>query len=349
VYDGWRVLEELTATQSSPFTLQSSYTRGLDLSGTLEGAGGIGGLLALTRDPAGSATSAYYFHDGNGNVSTLVSASDALVASYTYTPFGGTLTAAGSWAPVNAYRFSAKECDAFTGLYYYGFRYYNPGTGRWLSREPLGERASPNLYGFVNGDPLNMWDVLGLFGDGRKYGPEHDANSKYMGHSDFSGSDEFDYVKEDHSWNSSPLPWPFGEGIPGSPYAHFQDLTTSLQQVRDAISKCDKEDFERKMHRMQDYEAHYKKDYRFDLTAFFGHWVSGAFLDYVGDSPAASAHGKAMRNSLGHAADGLTPDQDSDAWGRSEVRTQEMLGEWNSHCCKCRDKWNLRSIGPCSK
>jgi RHS repeat-associated protein len=162
VYDGWRVLAELTSTQSSPFTLQSSYTRGLDLSGTLEGAGGIGGLLAMTRDPAGSATSAYYFHDGNGNVSTLVSASDALLASYTYTPFGDTLTATGTWASVNAYRFSAKECDAFTGLYYYGLRYYNPSTGRWLSRDPIGEKGGVNLYGMVRNNPIYCFDRLGL-------------------------------------------------------------------------------------------------------------------------------------------------------------------------------------------
>jgi len=165
VYDGWRVLEELTSTQSSPFTLHSSYTRGLDLSGTLEGAGGIGGLLAMTRDPAGSATSAYYFHDGNGNVSTLVSASDALLASYTYTPFGDTLTASGTWASVNAYRFSAKECDAFTSLYYYGLRYYNPSTGRWLSRDPIAEKGGPNLYGMVRNSPVNQWDLLGLAGE----------------------------------------------------------------------------------------------------------------------------------------------------------------------------------------
>ena len=161
VYDGWRVLEELTSTQSSPFTLHSSYTRGLDLSGTLEGAGGIGGLLAMARGPAGSATSAYYLPDGNGNISALVSASDALVASYTYTPFGDTLTATGTWASVNAYRFSAKECDAFTGLYYYGFRYYNPSTGRWLSRDPLEERGEVNLYGMVRNHPTNAIDYLG--------------------------------------------------------------------------------------------------------------------------------------------------------------------------------------------
>ena len=161
VYDGWRVLEELTSSQSSPFTLHSSYTRGLDLSGTLEGAGGIGGLLAMTRDPAGSATSAYYFHDGNGNVSTLVSASDALLASYTYTPFGDTLTATGTWASVNAYRFSAKECDAFTSLYYYGLRYYNPQAGRWINRDPIEERGGVNLYVMVRNHPVSAVDYLG--------------------------------------------------------------------------------------------------------------------------------------------------------------------------------------------
>jgi RHS repeat-associated protein len=166
VYDGWRVLEELTSSQSSPFTLHSSYTRGLDLSGTLEGAGGIGGLLSMTRDPAGSATSAYYFHDGNGNVSTLVSASDALLASYTYTPFGDTLTASGTWASVNAYRFSAKECDAFTSLYYYGLRYYSLQVGRWINRDPIQERGGVNLYGMVANNPVNFWDYLGFCCEG---------------------------------------------------------------------------------------------------------------------------------------------------------------------------------------
>ena len=40
-------------------------------------------------------------------------------------------------AKVNPFMFSTKFYDWETGLYYYGYRYYNPSTGRWLSRDPL--------------------------------------------------------------------------------------------------------------------------------------------------------------------------------------------------------------------
>lgn len=49
-----------------------------------------------------------------------------------------------------------------SGVCYYGFRYYNPSTGRWLSKDPIGERGGLNLYGMVDNDPLNNWDYLGL-------------------------------------------------------------------------------------------------------------------------------------------------------------------------------------------
>jgi len=45
---------------------------------------------------------------------------------------------------------------------YYGFRYYNPTTGRWLSRDPIQERGGVNLYGMVGNDAVNRWDYLGL-------------------------------------------------------------------------------------------------------------------------------------------------------------------------------------------
>ena len=47
---------------------------------------------------------------------------------------------------------------------YYGYRYYDPVTGRWPSRDPIGERGGMNLYGFVNNDGVNKWDNLGLTG-----------------------------------------------------------------------------------------------------------------------------------------------------------------------------------------
>ncbi|MFC7339621.1 RHS repeat-associated core domain-containing protein [Haloferula chungangensis] len=48
------------------------------------------------------------------------------------------------------------------GLGYYGYRYYDPVTGRWPSRDPIGERGGLNLYGFVGNDGVNWWEFLGL-------------------------------------------------------------------------------------------------------------------------------------------------------------------------------------------
>ena len=46
---------------------------------------------------------------------------------------------------------------------YYGFRYYDPVTGRWPSRDPIEEQGGLNLYGMVGNDALNLIDVVGLF------------------------------------------------------------------------------------------------------------------------------------------------------------------------------------------
>jgi len=48
-------------------------------------------------------------------------------------------------------------------MYDYGYRYYSPETGRWISRDPIEEEGGINLYGFVGNDSLNGWDYLGLF------------------------------------------------------------------------------------------------------------------------------------------------------------------------------------------
>ncbi len=41
------------------------------------------------------------------------------------------------------------------------YRFYNPETGRWLNRDPIGENGGPNLYGYVGNDPVNKVDPLG--------------------------------------------------------------------------------------------------------------------------------------------------------------------------------------------
>jgi RHS repeat-associated protein len=110
-----------------------------------------------------SITSNYFpTYDGNGNVSEYLNESGEVSAHYEYDPFGKTTVATGPKANAFAHRFSTKPLDSTTGLYYYGYRFYDPNTGRWPSRDPIGEEGGINLYEFVGNDGLNAIDVLGL-------------------------------------------------------------------------------------------------------------------------------------------------------------------------------------------
>jgi RHS repeat-associated protein len=101
--------------------------------------------------------------DANGNIGQLLDASDgSLKAHYEYGPYGGLTAQSGTESTNNIYRFSSKYLDTETGLLYYGYRYYGAETGRWLSRDPIGERGGLNVYGFVQNDPIGRVDPLGL-------------------------------------------------------------------------------------------------------------------------------------------------------------------------------------------
>src|SRR5579884_2180867 len=149
VYDGNVVIQERDQN-NLPVV---SYTRGVDLSGSLQGAGGIGGLLARTdmgrltvNDPLASA---YYHADGNGNITALITGlmdtNQVLVAKYLYDPYGNLLAESGPLAGANKYRFSSKEWDSQAGLYYYLYRFYDPNLQRWLNRDPLSERGFTSI------------------------------------------------------------------------------------------------------------------------------------------------------------------------------------------------------------
>jgi len=162
-------------TQERNNIVVREHVWGLDLSRSLQGAGGVGELLA-TEDSSG----VYYVtFDANGNVSEYVKSSDNTVAAhYEYEPFGQT-TATGS---AFSFRFSTKYLDAEIGLYYYGYRYYSAELGRWIRRDPIGEQIPSvrdrfggipvsstrhhvteiNLYAYVLNNPVGYQDGLGL-------------------------------------------------------------------------------------------------------------------------------------------------------------------------------------------
>ena len=145
----------------SPSTPTSAATSGGSISArALQGAGGVGGLLSVVEP--GATTRYYPAYDGNGNVSEYVNQSGTEVAHFEYDPFGNLTVDDQSNASAFPYRFSTKPQDSVTGLYYYGYRYYDPVTGRWPSRDPIGELGGINLYGFVGNDGVSLADFLGL-------------------------------------------------------------------------------------------------------------------------------------------------------------------------------------------
>ena len=160
IYDDMLVIQERDVNNLPTVT----YTRGRDLSSSLEGAGGIGGLLARTSNsdlPSANAH-ALYHADGNGNITAIINAQQLVLGRYIYDPFGNILSKSGPLADANTYRFSSKDYHANSGLYYYGYRFYDPNLQRLPNRDPIEEKGGFNLYVFVKNGSLNNIDPFGL-------------------------------------------------------------------------------------------------------------------------------------------------------------------------------------------
>jgi RHS repeat-associated protein len=175
LYDGWNLICEFDASSSQPGTIIRSYIWGTDLSGSMQGAGGVGGLLKVT-DYVGSTTHHFVAYDGNGKVAALIDGgTGAITARYESGPFAEPIRTVGAMAKKIPFRFSTKYTDNESGLIYYGYRYYNPSTGRWNSRDPLveqgfveskdgadiGVQPDLNLYGVLANTVVNSVDNLG--------------------------------------------------------------------------------------------------------------------------------------------------------------------------------------------
>ncbi len=114
VWDGYNIAAEIVIDEVTPSTNVTYYTWGLDLSGTLQGAGGVGGLLAETRVTASTTNTYYAFGDANGNITDYVDSNGAVVAHYEYSPFGEIIAQSGDMADSFTHRFSTKPFDSKT-------------------------------------------------------------------------------------------------------------------------------------------------------------------------------------------------------------------------------------------
>ena len=186
LWDGYNIVSE-KLTNSGTNELLNFYTWGLDLSGTLQGAGSVGGLLAVhTLATADVQLPAIHFpaYDANGNIMEYTASDGSIAAHREYDAFGNTISEAltsGTNESNFAFTFwwSTKPWCEITGVSEYELRKYDPKYGRWLNRDPKTEHGFDLLrrfssrsdyeedhsglaYVFVFNNAINRYDILGL-------------------------------------------------------------------------------------------------------------------------------------------------------------------------------------------
>jgi RHS repeat-associated protein len=125
--DGDNFIEETNSSGSAV----ARYSQGLNIDEP----------LAMLR----SSTTSYYEVDGLRSVTSLSNVAASLAQTYGYDSFGRQTSSSGSL--VNPFQYTARESDTETGLYYYRARYYAPGSGRFLSEDPIRFNAKQiNFY-----------------------------------------------------------------------------------------------------------------------------------------------------------------------------------------------------------
>ena len=155
LYDGWNVVQEEIAEGGQIVCKQFFW--GLDLAGTLQSAGGVGALMAV------SVGAALYFpvYDAYGNIVKYVDETGTVVACFEYDDFGRTLARTGAMADAFPHGHSTKYTDLETGVVDYGLRPYAPHVRVWMTRDPAGERAGINLYEYLMNNAVTYIDGLG--------------------------------------------------------------------------------------------------------------------------------------------------------------------------------------------
>ena len=134
-----------------------------------EEGGEIAQVVTRTVDPAdppgvNKPVLRYQYHNHLGSATLKLDGAGTLISYEEYHPFGTSAYRSGrSQAEVSLkrYRFTKKERDEETGLYYFGLRYYAPWLGRWISADPAGLVDGLNLYRYARNDPATLCDPDG--------------------------------------------------------------------------------------------------------------------------------------------------------------------------------------------
>ncbi len=141
LYDGANILYEYDGADN----ITARYTHNL----------GIDDPLGIEKDGK-----LYTYHkDTLGSIRTITDSAQKTINTYSYDSFGNTNQTGALSQP---YGYTGRELDTETGLYYYRARYYDPGVGRFIQKDPIGFRGGINVYNYVGANPLNWVDPRGL-------------------------------------------------------------------------------------------------------------------------------------------------------------------------------------------
>ncbi|MGH8619146.1 MAG: RHS repeat-associated core domain-containing protein, partial [Burkholderiales bacterium] len=148
VYDGGNFVQEKDGT-SGGASVTANLITGLSLDDTY--------LRSTGTNP--TAVLAHFLPDANNNVIRLLNSSEAVTDAYSYEAYGKTMHGTGS--NNNSQQYTGRENDG-TGLYFYRARYFMPGSGRFVSEDPIGIAGGMNSYAYVGGNPISYIDPEGL-------------------------------------------------------------------------------------------------------------------------------------------------------------------------------------------
>jgi RHS repeat-associated protein len=170
---GRRIQKSLTTGATPPITTTTTFAYdGDNITETTDNAGNILTVYVegsrtdepLAAQQAGIAN--YYEADGLGSITALTNSVGAPTVTYAYDSFGNLTASAGSSA-ANSFRYTAREFDTETALYYYRNRYYDPSEGRFMSEDPVSFfSGAVDFYSYVENSPTGRTDPNGLQSQG---------------------------------------------------------------------------------------------------------------------------------------------------------------------------------------
>jgi len=351
VYDGLDCIAELDSTGG----VTKTYLRGAGLGG------GIGDIVAAWSMVDGQWL--YFSYNHRGDVVTLTRPDGTVTNRCEYDAFGIPVIPPLAGSPVTRFiGFSSKEYDTKSGLSYYGFRFYDAQSGRWINKDPALWLGGMNLYRHTRNNPIAYMDTRGYWPD-----KVHEELSKILGADTY-----IDFTRPDHKYVIGGYPATGWLGL------HLPDNLEMANKITDkAICDCNKDEFETGVHFGQDYYGHkmllgvslgnYAGDVAVDVVTLPIQLAAQLLLrplSWLGASPSPPPMRSTFLDDMNEhdiGEDGIQgnkpPSSDeqlaiyrkyasewkaSDAFTKSVEYTRKAFGRWTNSCIRTGSTWSRR-------